>query len=134
MRPGSKVRLWPSSTRAPGGMRTEDRGPTAVSRSSSHTATASITGSRPVPSMSRSATRAKVRSSRIATSYRASMGSIANTPPRLLRLAHEEEPVEPGQFGRQGRGAADDLLIPEDVEDARTNLLGWGSPANPVVL
>src|SRR5712692_1718474 len=56
--PGRTVRSWSSITSAPAGIRTTARAPIAERRSPSHTTAAASIGSRPVPSISRSATRA----------------------------------------------------------------------------
>src|ERR1017187_7020102 len=56
MKPGSSVRSLSSSTRAPAGIVSDARAPAALIRPSSITTAARSIGSRPVPSMRRSAT------------------------------------------------------------------------------
>src|SRR5947209_3745064 len=45
-------------------------------------------------------------------------------PKLLVWLAYQDKPIEPSQFGGQGRSAPADLLIPEKVENALTDLIG----------
>src|ERR1035437_2533834 len=104
MKPGSSVRSLSSSTRAPAGIVSDGRAPAALIRPSSITTAARSIGSRPVPSMSRSATMARAGN--------APTSGSRPEPPRATRASGgvSSEPLE--------------VLAPVDVDGMAAGPLG----------